>query len=74
MTSVTVPISKGTYDALREMASSVGLSVESLLMGKAEDMAEDYHLAKIADEAYSEYLADPSTKQLSELMREEGML
>ena len=68
MCTITLEIS----DELENTAKELGMSTAEWAMKLMQDAHEDYELAKLADEAYREYLADPETCTLEEVIRKNG--
>lgn len=72
MTSATIPMEQHQYDAFKRVAAEKGVGFEEWALSIMDAALEDYELAKLADEAYREYLADPVTYTLEEVIEING--
>ena len=72
MCSLTLEIEDGHLESYESTANELGMSVAEWALKLMEDAHEDHELAKLADEAYREYLADPETYTLEEVIRRNG--
>lgn len=72
MCNATIPIDDVKFDAFTKLAEESGMSFADWALNLMEDALEDHELSKMADEAYDEYLADPVTYSLEEVIRMNG--
>lgn len=70
MATITVHVSEEEKEFLTRMAKLEGKSLSDLLKSKTLELLEDTNDAHVGDLAYKEYLTDPVSRPLSELMSE----
>lgn len=72
MATITVRVSEEEKDFLDQMAKFEGKSLSELLKSKTFESLEDTYDAQVGDLAYQEYLKNPDSRPLSELINEMG--
>lgn len=72
MASAAIPPESYERDASGELAAEKGLGIDGRATSPMEAAPEDHELPKLADEAYGEYLADPATYTLEEVIKMNG--
>lgn len=72
MCNATIPIDDVRFEAYNRLAAELGVSFEDWALSVMEEAFEEHELAKVADEAYRDYLADPVTYTLEEVIRMNG--
>lgn len=73
MPIITVELSESENQFLEGMAKREGTCVSDLLRTTTLEVMEDKYDAAIADEAYAEYLKNPVTYTLEEVLAELGL-
>lgn len=73
MVTITVRVSDAEKKFLDEMAKFEGKSLSDLLKTTTLESLEDEYDARVADYAYEEYLKQPKSRPLSDLMSECGL-
>lgn len=73
MATITVRVTEDEKAFLDQMAKFEGKSLSELLKTITLDSLEDTYDAHVGDLAYAEYLKNPQSRPLSELMAEYGV-
>ncbi|HIB1918094.1 TPA: type II toxin-antitoxin system RelB family antitoxin [Enterococcus faecium] len=73
MATITVRVSEEEKEFLDKMAKFEGKSLSDLLKTKTLENLEDAYDAHVGDSAYKEYLKNPVSRPLGELMKEMGI-
>ncbi|MGY3745834.1 type II toxin-antitoxin system RelB family antitoxin [Vagococcus salmoninarum] len=73
MATITVRVTDEEKAFLDQMAAFEGKSLSELLKTKTLASLEDAYDAHVGDMAYEEYLKNPKTRPLSDLMTEYGV-
>lgn len=68
MSVVSVRMSKEEYIALQKFSKENGVSMSKALKDAFFEMLEEKHDLEVFDKAYAEYLKDPKTYSLDEIM------
>lgn len=72
MTSATIPMEDSKFERFSEMLAERNVGFAEWVLALMDSDYEDYQLSKLADEAYEEYLSDPVTYTLEEVIRMNG--
>lgn len=72
--TLAITMGDSEMELIGDLARTAGVSPSDWARGALMEAVEDAIDARIADEAYEEYLADPVTYSSEEIMREWGLL